>query len=93
MGLLPWRLQIFPGEIDGVPRPDVTANKLGCPVEGQQGTLYGGTTAESYVIQRQVYQQLGAMTDLEELLLGHDDRNWGQRMSIANTGTKTTSSN
>ncbi|KAF8979210.1 hypothetical protein BGZ52_005169, partial [Haplosporangium bisporale] len=38
MGVLPWgcaRLQMFQGEIRGIPRPDVTVNELGLPVEGQ----------------------------------------------------------
>lgn len=80
VGVLPWgctRLKIFQGEIGGIPRPDVTVNELLLPVEGQEGALYGGTTVESDDVHRQVYQQLGAMTDLEELHLGHDDRDWG----------------
>ncbi|KAG0082247.1 hypothetical protein BGZ93_006312 [Podila epicladia] len=79
VGLLPWgcaKLKIFEGEIGGIPRPDITVNEMGFPT---QQVLFEGTVAESHEIQRRVYHQLGAMTDLEELLLGHDDRDWGFR--------------
>ncbi|KAG0355340.1 hypothetical protein BG005_005745 [Podila minutissima] len=79
VGLLPWgcaKLKIFLGEIGGIPRRDVTVNEMGFPI---QQVLFEGTVSESHEIQRRVYHQLGAMTDLEELLLGHDDRDWGFR--------------
>ncbi|KFH61968.1 hypothetical protein MVEG_12122 [Podila verticillata NRRL 6337] len=50
MGVLPWGcagLQIFQGEIGEIPRPNVTVNELGLPVEAQQGTLYGGVMSFS----------------------------------------------
>ncbi|KAK3848404.1 MAG: hypothetical protein J3R72DRAFT_500147 [Linnemannia gamsii] len=54
----------------GIPRPDVTKRSNDRPLEGP---LHRGTVEESRRIQRGVYEQLGRLTGLKQLILGHDD--------------------
>lgn len=60
-------------EILDIPRPDITVDGSGDPLE-----LFGeeeeATKEESHEIQRKVYSQLGALSCLEELYLGHRRR-------------------
>lgn len=57
-------------EILDIPRPDITVDGSGDALQ-----LFGGkesaTKEESHEIQRKVYSQLGALSCLEELYLGH----------------------
>ncbi|KAG0279747.1 hypothetical protein BGZ95_000346 [Linnemannia exigua] len=69
----PWictELQSFKARIVGVTRPDVTKRANGRPLEGR---LHQGTVEESHRIQRGVYEQLGRLIGLKQLILGHDD--------------------
>ncbi|KAF9281437.1 hypothetical protein BGZ88_011614 [Linnemannia elongata] len=69
----PWvcsKLESLKVRIVGVPRPDLTRRSNGRPLEGP---LHQGTMEESRRIQLGVYQQLGRMTNLKQLVLGHDD--------------------
>ncbi|KAF9549240.1 hypothetical protein EC957_004540 [Mortierella hygrophila] len=57
-------------EILDIPRPDITVDGSGDPLElfGEEENM---TKEESHEIQREVYSQLGALSCLEELYLGH----------------------
>ncbi|KAK5827686.1 hypothetical protein F5H01DRAFT_332081 [Linnemannia elongata] len=69
----PWvcsKLESLKVRIVGVPRPDLTRRSNGRPLEGP---LHQGTMEESRRIQLGVYQQLGRLTNLKQLVLGHDD--------------------
>ncbi|KAK3839451.1 MAG: hypothetical protein JOS17DRAFT_729181, partial [Linnemannia elongata] len=69
----PWvcsELESLKLRIVGVPRPDLTRRVNGRPLEGP---LHQGTMQESRRIQLGVYQQLGRLTNLKQLVLGHDD--------------------
>ncbi|KAF9322736.1 hypothetical protein BGZ91_004081 [Linnemannia elongata] len=69
----PWvcsKLESLKVRIIGVPRPDLTRRSNGRPLEGP---LHQGTMEESRRIQLGVYQQLGRLTNLKQLVLGHDD--------------------
>ncbi|KAG0334403.1 hypothetical protein BG000_008341 [Podila horticola] len=61
-------------EITGVPRPDITIGHNGWPVVEP---IFRGSIAESYDIQRSIYQQLAQLKNLEKLQLEHiaDDVN------------------
>ncbi|KAF9304065.1 hypothetical protein BGZ91_008984, partial [Linnemannia elongata] len=65
-------------EILDIPRPDITVDGTGDPLDlfGEVGTA---TKEESHEIQRKVYSQLGALSCLEELYLGH--RQHAERLS------------
>lgn len=55
-------------EIVGIPRHDVDVDGSGDPITVK------GTKEESHELQRKVYSQLGALSCLEELYLGHRQR-------------------
>lgn len=59
-------LQIFRADIVGVPRSEVRVQHSGQPVEG---ALHTGTVGENRDIQRRDLEQLGALTELEDLCL------------------------
>lgn len=61
-------------EIIGVPRPDVIVGHDGRPVQGE---IFQGTAKQSREIQRRIYRQLAELKDLEMLLLGHTDYDFG----------------
>ncbi|KAG0339916.1 hypothetical protein BG000_001080 [Podila horticola] len=61
-------------EIIGVPRPDVIVGHDGRPVQGE---IFQGTVKQSREIQRRIYSQLAELKDLEMLLLGHTDYDFG----------------
>ncbi|KAF9191275.1 hypothetical protein BGZ50_009490 [Haplosporangium sp. Z 11] len=54
--------------ITGIARPDLKIDQYGAPL---RGPLHDGTI-EGYELQRIVYGQLGRLTRLQELWLGHD---------------------
>ncbi|KAG0377201.1 hypothetical protein BGX24_006532 [Mortierella sp. AD032] len=62
-------LETFHCAITGIPRPDVKTRKNGRPLKG---SLHEGESMEeSFRVQRPVYQQLGRLTKLRELVLGY----------------------
>lgn len=65
-------------EIRNIPRPDITVDGSGDALE-LYGEVESVTKEESHEIQRKVYNQLGALSCLEELYLGH--RQHAQRYS------------
>ncbi|KAF9089937.1 hypothetical protein BGX23_006361 [Mortierella sp. AD031] len=75
--LKPWLcesiLKVFVAKILGIPRPDITKNCLGRPCQGGLQDTYPGQSQE---LQRGVYERLARFRYLEDLALGHDDRNW-----------------
>ncbi|KAF9098524.1 hypothetical protein BGX29_007584 [Mortierella sp. GBA35] len=70
----PWvctELESLKVRIVGIPRPDLTERSNGRPLEGP---LYQDCSMEaSREVQRRVYEQLGRLTKLKQLVLGHDD--------------------
>ncbi|KAF9091477.1 hypothetical protein BGX29_010912 [Mortierella sp. GBA35] len=69
----PWvctELESLKVRIVGVPRPDLTKRSNGRPLEGP---LHQGTMEASRKVQDGVYGQLGRLTKLKQLVLGHDD--------------------
>ncbi|KAF9085401.1 hypothetical protein BGX29_001962 [Mortierella sp. GBA35] len=60
-------------QIVGIPRPDIQKHMSGRPFGEHQINLHKGTMEASRDIQRQVYSQLGRLTKLKQLVLGHDD--------------------
>ncbi|KAG0292404.1 hypothetical protein BGZ96_004151 [Linnemannia gamsii] len=75
--LKPWAcestLKVFAAKVTGIPRPDVNKTFHGHSRRGGLQETYPGQSQE---LQRQVYERLARFTHLEELELGHDDRNW-----------------
>ncbi|KAF9146656.1 hypothetical protein BGX30_011848 [Mortierella sp. GBA39] len=75
--LKPWAcestLKVFAAKITGIPRPDITQAYHGHPRQGGLQETHPGQCQE---LQRRVYERLARFTHLEELELGHDDRNW-----------------
>ncbi|KAF9544911.1 hypothetical protein EC957_011536 [Mortierella hygrophila] len=75
--LKPWAcestLKDFAAKITGIPRPDITQTFHGHP---RQGGLQETHPGQSQELQRRVYERLARFTHLEELELGHDDRDW-----------------
>ncbi|KAK5808397.1 hypothetical protein F5H01DRAFT_351998 [Linnemannia elongata] len=65
-------------EILDIPRPDITVDGTGDPLE-LFGEVETATKEESHEIQRKVYSQLGTLSCLEELYLGH--RQHAERLS------------
>ncbi|KAF9136902.1 hypothetical protein BGX30_010721 [Mortierella sp. GBA39] len=59
-------------QIVGIPRPDILARSNGRPFDDDD-ELHKGTLEDSRRIQRRVYSQLGRLTKLKQLVLGHDD--------------------
>ncbi|KAF9906352.1 hypothetical protein EC991_000754 [Linnemannia zychae] len=69
----PWdcpRLESLKVHIVGIPRPDLVKRRNGRPLDGP---MHRGNMEESRRIQRVVYEQLGRLTSLKQLVLGHDD--------------------
>ncbi|CAO3570375.1 unnamed protein product [Mortierella alpina] len=67
----PWvchRLENLKLIITGIARPDVRVDQYGEPLTGP---LHDGSI-QGFELQRMVYQQLGKLTHLQELWLGHD---------------------
>ncbi|KAG9061997.1 hypothetical protein KI688_006716 [Linnemannia hyalina] len=58
--------------IGGIPRPDILARSNLRPFDDDD-ELHKGTMEDSRRIQRRVYSQLGRLTKLKQLVLGHDD--------------------
>ncbi|KAF9111367.1 hypothetical protein BGX27_005036 [Mortierella sp. AM989] len=59
--------------ITRIARPDLRVNQYGAPLTGP---LHDGTIS-GYALQRVVYEQLGKLTRLQELCLGHDKQTFG----------------
>ncbi|KAF9343299.1 hypothetical protein BGX26_005945, partial [Mortierella sp. AD094] len=63
------KLEVLGIKITGIPRPDLKVRTNGRPLSGP---LHEGHIEDSYLIQRRIYSQLGAMTNLTDLVLGSD---------------------
>ncbi|KAF9119489.1 hypothetical protein BGW39_000273 [Mortierella sp. 14UC] len=69
----PWvctKLESLKVQIVGVPRPDVLERNNGIPL---YGPLHEGTLEASRQIQHGIYEQLGRLTHLKQLVLGNDE--------------------
>ncbi|KAF9120058.1 hypothetical protein BGW39_011700 [Mortierella sp. 14UC] len=69
----PWvctELESLKIRIVGVSRPDLVKRSNGRPLDGP---LHRGSMEESRRIQRVIYEQLGRLTSLKQLILGHDE--------------------
>ncbi|KAF9145169.1 hypothetical protein BG015_011987 [Linnemannia schmuckeri] len=62
-------------QIGGIPRPDIKTHMNGRPFDAPQDLLHQSTTTmtASRAIQHKVYTQLSRLTNLRQLILGHDD--------------------
>ncbi|KAF9297978.1 hypothetical protein BGZ88_008444 [Linnemannia elongata] len=73
--LKPWAceftLKVFAAKLTGIPRPDITENFLGLPRQRKLQETHPGQSQE---LQGRVYERFARFTHLEELKLGHDDR-------------------
>ncbi|KAF9921808.1 hypothetical protein FBU30_008122 [Linnemannia zychae] len=58
--------------IVGIPRPDIKERHSRRPFEPND-PLHSGTMGASRTLQRCIYSQLGRLTRLKQLVLGHDD--------------------
>ncbi|KAF9099197.1 hypothetical protein BGX27_000652 [Mortierella sp. AM989] len=63
------KLEVLKIKITGIPRPDLVVRTNGRPLSGP---LHMGHMEDSFLIQRRIYSQLGALTHLTDLFLGTD---------------------
>ncbi|KAF9128166.1 hypothetical protein BGW39_005298 [Mortierella sp. 14UC] len=79
-------LESFKCQIGGVPRPDVQFRTNGRPLTDPLHT--STTRPESLAIQRRIYAQLGRLTQLRELVLGHHELNMNYMMFLDEMDTE-----
>ncbi|KAF9400110.1 hypothetical protein BGZ76_007777, partial [Entomortierella beljakovae] len=63
------KLEVLRIKITGIPRPDLLVRTNGRPLSGP---LHTGVMEDSYLLQRRIYSQLGALTHLTDLHLGSE---------------------
>ncbi|KAG0381171.1 hypothetical protein BGX24_008075 [Mortierella sp. AD032] len=79
-------LETFKCQIGGVPRPDVKFRTNGRPLTDPLHT--SSTPQQSLDIQQKIYTQLGRLTQLRELVLGHHELNMNYMMFLDEMDTE-----